>query len=588
MQRTKVDAIIERFSQSVRDAVVHYGVDHDEVEEWLTSYYWLAVLRRDALRSFEKLERHQFYHGTPAVGERIVLGSKVMEFWNIPSLVRGMMAMGQRGLRGVNLCLIRDPLQALHSFWVIAVVNGESLTILTDRDREAHPGARYNTRLPDRNFARRASRHWFPYELLEIEEVRHPDDPEVVIRLKAAERDQLVPINAQAVALTDFSELFPSDVIWLSLLFQLISDHYLVENKALPALSYTAEMIRQPELLLSARPEIIAPSTYTPLANQDLTLEDITDEKTEEQWEHEPVGHNEWMIERYGSQVPEAVFNVLGRKDLQELPEKVRVADLAVCPDLDGITALDPLGFGTAESMQNDRLWTARHNLCVLVQQAAMLEFEETVDEVLAWYRRRIAERRDWIIEQSILGELFIEREENYHDPKSFSWDLRRTVQRNLISIRVGKEYYQGQLGFIWTALHLDPADAGDRGYYRCAETEAQSVDYHAVWRPRRAAELALVLGLPLEELPWQLQRWSWSHDPFYTGNPLLTRCDPSDWVLQNPWSADGPGKAIGMEIVVHLSRRGVNAIRKRLALPKFDWKAAHAAQDAQDKQDGY
>lgn len=587
LERPDVDEIIELFIESIRDAVDHYGVDHDDLEAWLGNYYWLAVLRRDALRSFKKLEVHQFYHGKPSENERIVMGSKVMEFWNVPSLIRGMMAMGRRGLRGVNLCLIRDPLEALHSFWVITAVNGESLTILTDRGREAHPGARYRFRRPDREFSERSSKHWFPYELLEIEQIEDPDDPDLVIRLKAAERDQLVPINAEAVALTEFSKLFPSDVIWLSLLFGLVADRYLVDNEELPEKSYTTEMIRNPNLLLSARPEIVPHSTYKALEAPELTLEDITAEKTKSQWGREPVGHNEWMIDLYGADVPKEAFNVLGPKELKELPRSMRPVDKSKLKPWQSagtkLKALDPIGFGTGTSVQNDRLWIARYNLCTLVQREVMAEFEESVDWVLKWYRKKVMDRRGWIIERSVLGEFVVQREQGIRDIGSKALDgERRIASKNIVNVRLGNDYTSARgWGHIYRAIHMDPAPRGTKGsYYECAETQALSIDYHAIFRPQTAEELALILGRPFESLPWQLQRWSFCHDPKYTGNSMLERCDPSDWVLQNPWSADGPGQSMGMEVIVHLSRRGVNAVRKRLGLPKFDWKAEHVRQE--------
>lgn len=577
LQRSEVDAILDTFVASVRSATKHYGIDHADLEAWLTDYRWMAILRRDALRSFEKLEAHQFFHGRPGTNDSVFYNTKIMEFWNIPSLVRAMQAQGLHGLRSVSLCLIRDPIEALHSFFVIAIVNGESLTVLTDRDRASHPLHKAMTRRPDKSFVRRAEQGWFPYELVNIQV---SDDQR---RLYAEARKAIVPVNAQAVELANFSSLHPADAIWLSLLFELIRWRYLEENLALLETSYTAEMVKEPLLLLAARrvTSIIPGETnlYMPLEAKKLKRADVTAETTRRQWGRTPVGHNEWMIERYGEQVPEEVLNVFGPEEkaaAEALPSVALVNNdneqqwhsLARSEKPDLLQQFDPLSFGTQESIQNDRLWTARYNQCKVVQQHAGAEFNQTCEEVRSWLKMRFEERKNWLIEQGVRGELCVDEFFAYDEqPFTNCPPIKKTT--NLVSFIIGKKPYRSyEFGLPYKSFALSEFRERPWGYM-CAATEINDTCYHVRIRPKGAESLAILTGCTVDELPWQLQQWTYQKEPQYTGNSILERCDPSDWVLSNPWCEKTEFQIC---ITFSLSKRFVNKKRKELFLPPVKW----------------
>lgn len=578
LERPEIDVGIERFMSDVRTATAHYGVDHEDLEAWIGNYYWLAVLRRDARRSYEqRLEAHQFYHGQPASEDTpVVYGTKVLEFWNIPSLVRAMLAMGKRGLRGVNLCLIRDPFDALFSYFVIAVVNGESLVMLTDREKQAHPMAKFMARRPDKRFIERAETQWFPYELLKLK-------TEAGEKLYAAERTQLVPVNAEAVELADFSSLHPADVIWLSLLFRLIADEYLIDNKRLPETSFTHEMIKSPELLLAARPEIVQHSTYAPLVVPELTLADVSTEATRGQWKHHPVGHNEWMLERYSAQVPLELLNVTHREDLQGLPEgtmpKLKL-DRWEAKREDRFRTMDPLGFGTRTEVERDRIWNARYNLCLAVQRRADVEHHATRETVLAWYKAKVRTRVEWLARRSLEGPF-----EQTRLSEFLPFGQEQGVESyNMLETYVG--LWNHRKGSRYGDLHIEPAERTSTGVkWPCALTSTKETSYHAIFSPWDAAGIAALLGVLVAELPWQLQVWCKVAEPRYSGNHLLDRLDPADWALTNPWSHDNHRRTdVNLGVVVHLSRRVVNKLQAELGLEAIDWQG----QAAKDKKVSY
>ena len=85
-----------------------------------------------------------------------------------------------------------------------------------------------------------------------------------------------------------------------------------------------------------------------------------------------------------------------------------------------------------------------------------------------------------------------------------------------------------------------------------------------------------VVLGVGVGDLPWQLQHtisWQIEHAVSgYRGNPNISRCDPADWGLKNPWAR------MNLAVGICRSKRGVNARRKAQGLPTIRGKAAWEA----------
>jgi hypothetical protein len=141
-------------SKRILDAAAHYGVK--PATAWRSPSQGPArrqvqpagFIRRDALRSIETLEAHQFTQGKgdPAP---LQINRKVFEFWNINSILRAMQA---QDFPGISMCLIRDPM-VLESFFVFAVRNGDTLTVLTDRENRDHPAQARMSRRPDRTLS---------------------------------------------------------------------------------------------------------------------------------------------------------------------------------------------------------------------------------------------------------------------------------------------------------------------------------------------------------------------------------------------------------------------------------------------------
>jgi len=395
LENPVVVSLISEFETKLRDAIQHYGVvDFAPHEELIKNKFDLAYLRRDALLHIEQIEKHQFIQGQKS-SSPLKYNSQIFEFWNINSL---LLAMRTQKVPGISVCLIRDPENALHSYFVFAICNGETLTILTDRPDDPHPDFKYITRRPDRSLERRAAQNWFPYQLLDLKEV--PDGLSSV--LYAQQRTQIVPINVKAVPLKEIRDLPPEQFLWVIFMFDLIQDRFWEQDIKLPELSYTGEMIVNPNTLVGNEGSLVKSGTYQPLEMPTLTKIDVTADSTANQWDGEPVHHNAWMVERYGNQVPNEVFNPVGEQEGILLEASIEKSIGPKLPKEDrnfllnkkdtslGLRVLSPSNFGTKEQLQKDRLWVARVNQMKAIQLLADQEHCQTVEKVKEWFEEKI------------------------------------------------------------------------------------------------------------------------------------------------------------------------------------------------------
>jgi len=569
--------LIADFQEKLRESAKHYGVeDMEAYEEWLQNKYHLALVRRDALRSLEKMEAHQFTQGDP--DERAMkVGSKVYEVWNINSLVR---ALAVQNLPGISTVLVRDP-DVMFSFFCFGIKNGDTITVLTDRDTAPHPDFKKMSRRPDRSLERRAMRHWFPYHLLKLEVSADGK------RLYAERRNQLVPTNDQAVELADFASLAAPEVIWLTLVFELISEKYGKQNHQEEELSYTGEMVVEPQALVGESSALVLAGKYKPLELPPLTREDVTAESTASQWVRERAGHNAWLVDRYGDQVPAEAFNVVGQiaaeqaqlclpPEAQEHPrEETRLRPGYWDRDKpQGVQLkhLDPvMTFGTAAEIDKDRVWTARVNQMRVIQRLAEREYYDTRDEVLEWWKEHVYANGEMLSEAAARGDIEMP-----------SWKFRiqgagfETKKGDPVASIVRKELSQkvdsacpftgSKAGFVMLC------GAASNSWYanqtECFDLPPKTASVWTIIEADCPEAIAFLAGVTVAELPWPLQRW-YSDAP-YSGNQILNRLDPEDWVLKNPWvynSGHLPG--IRPMVVVAHSKTAIHKRRKAMGLEK-------------------
>ena len=96
-----------------------------------------------------------------------------------------------------------------------------------------------------------------------------------------------------------------------------------------------------------------------------------------------------------------------------------------------------------------------------------------------------------------------------------------------------------------------------------CAIDPPTRATVFTIIQPDNPRALALLMGIPENKLPWPLQHWS-THEP-YTGNCILSRIDPQDSRLDDPW------RHLELRLTITLSKRAYSRLRKEHSLPIKD-----------------
>lgn len=573
--------VYDEFKETLREMTRHYEAKNaDGIEAVLSDKIALPFLRFSALQSFEKkLKPYQFLQGD-GTKEKLFVHKKVYEFWNINSLIN---AAARQLFDGVALCVIRDPEHFFASFFCIAIKAGETLTVLTDRFKGAHP--RYNemSRRPDRDFDERAGENWFPYQLLGAE--LSADGK----RLFEKKRESLVPFQTELVPIADIGELEPEQVLWLGFLLDLTAKRFGGEKPLqLPALTYTGEMIRTPDALVPPSSSLILQGKYKPLDLPALKPEEITAEKTAANFEKPSYGINRHVFDRFKDQVPPEVYNIVGAKEvklLQEtggglLQEKVATTvwrPKETEPKIE-LRHFSPLDFGTPEELEKDRVWTARFNQISYIKALAEKEFNETRAEVCAWYEEKVRANVNNLLYAAATMEMIAEvglwksdwsyRMKFAPNGDSFpSKDEPKISTENLLKIWSWKKvrgiglwnYRRKEQGDVPFAEEKEYAP-----YYYCYGGGLVSANVAAVFTPSEASHLAIFAGCEVEDLPPQIRYWK-KNAP-YVGNSILDRLDPEDWYLKDFF------RNLDFHVSFAFSKSYFNNLRKNYGFEKVDW----------------
>jgi len=586
LEHPDVLALIEGFQDQLRKAALHYGVPQgkpmEALETLLGNKFDLATVRRDALLSSRRLQAHQFSQGKPDA-QPPKYSESVYEFWNVNSLLA---AMRTQKFGGISVVLIRDPAEALNSYFVFAIRNGTTFTILTDQLKGPHPAYERMSRRPDRNLSSRAAQNWFPYDLLDLKRTGGADD-----RIYAKAREQIVPINVEAVPLKPIRELHAEEFVWTTLMFDLIRDRFWNQNERLPELSYTGQMVVEPQALVGTHGALVKDGAYKPLELPALTRKDVTADTTKSQWETKPTAFNRWLVERYAHLVPEEVFNVVGaqaRNLLEAKAEKILPATETMAEmkkraaffDKEsghGFETLSAVSFGVKKEIQRDRLWVARVNQMKAIQVFADDEYEREKDNIVRWYETAIEKNREMLLDAAARGELKLPawRSKGGFSPKT----IKKSEES--VSQAEGKDWSKAhrEWNFHMPEVRLGSERSSvvpSRGWrYRtrtishpmCAERPEVRATIFTFVKVTCPQALAIVCGVTVDELPWALQHWY--DDAPYSGNCILDRLDPEDWVLHNPWMP-GSHRVTGLRFDIGIAhcKHALNARRKALGLP--------------------
>lgn len=602
----EVTEVAEEFFDATRKALTSYGIESDRIDKFFADRANLAIIRRDALKSINRLRSDHFLQGETEEAQPIY-NRDVFGYWNINSMIEHVCAMPN----GVSLNLIRDP-DDLHSYFSFAIRNGGNLIMLTDVPEYAHPLGRYMSRRPDKAFDKRVSKNWFPYQLLAIAYDEEGNPYHDIYRESQAKG--LVPHQPHHFVVEKLVNLDIAQITWTTLMFDLIVEKYWRQPIVPKELSYTNEMIRledQNVLLARAAGSNLPVTGYQPLQLPILTPADVMTDALDERaigkrWEdHDSrYGANRWMEERYGERVPIEALNQIGTQDGSQLflasgesagkaqwggkgqivPVEGEVKKATTERHLFhgetplshfdhgknvrtyGLERVDGTLFGTREQIDADRKFIARVNFARGIQREADAEFEAERASVLRWFKERVTDRIEHILAYACHDEVMHSRRrwgsftKTYkdRDPEIEKMEKYVFSQVNDLTRKLESWQYSRTTG--------EPTVTFDQGYnsqpyfHRCFLTGAKS-SFQLAIQPGCPEDLCVLTGTKLEDLPVYLRNWN-PGDDAYVGNSILNRIDPLEWKLDSPWNM------ISFGISVYLSKRGRAQIIKDKPAP--------------------
>lgn len=492
----------------------------------------IATIRLDALYGAETLRRDTFRFGARRA-EHLRYNKRVLKFWNVNSLVRALEVQPEDG---ISMCLLRDPDVIEYSFFAFAMRDGDNVSVWSDVESQAHPLQKFmsRSRMRARRLEERAEALRFPYQLLDVvfdDEGKHarPDTSGTA----------LVRTNIEAVAIAPLEMLPPDQILWSLMMFDLL--RYQTHSEEV---SMTGEAVF---LALSGnRQKAIGP--VEPLAAEHVTKAVICEQLQDTENRSDlPTGANDWMDERYSGRVNADLLNVFSSTREGVMRIGTSGALVKQGPEeghLRTIEGLSPMAFGSVEEMEHDRVWIARYNQAKAVEKLAKEEFERRREEITAWYEKAVRKNLTFFVDGACRGRIEVP-----HGNRTFgSTDTSPTEN----AIR-WQRFSKGEEPSHWSDAHSlttslyvpQPRHRGLRIPAKCII----SGEIASVWtkfRPRMADTLKMFVGGAA--LPDVLQHWC-SEAP-YGGNSILSRTDPMDSMIEDPW------RALKFEVILGLSVR--------------------------------
>lgn len=572
LRSNEMQSMADDFSRAMRQAVSTYGVTNPKVFDVIDSRHSLALLRRDAYRTLNHLRVDQFLDGNPEPDcVQPVYGKFLYQWWNINSMLKAMTAMPS----GVTVNLIRHPTDAYQSYFAFAIRNGGRLFVFTDKEKTAHPLAADLMRRPDRILAERAARNWFPYDLMGL--AFDEESGEAYIK-QSIERG-LVPYQSKALPLKAMADLDAPQVIWLTMMLDLIVGKFWRQEYRAPALSYTGEMVQiETPLIAAAQTAQLPVVGYQPLALKPLSMEDVRTGDANTPATGRRTGQNNWLEARYGSQVSENIINLVGTPDTalaldlksgdgaivvrdRKAEERLFFSDRKALSERRlEIDTLDATSFGTREDIEHDRRFIARSNYAKQINALAVAEYEARRDEIRQWVSDRIKANTETLFEMMAKPEIKVSAEKLAHfENGAYTWrgETPEGYQRVFMKRRSIKGADAWAISDAFSNIgNVVFHGSGPRknGAPTCFMTGAASA-FMVHFYPETCEDLALLCGCTTEELPDVLQHWTMIQRN--AGNHILDRIDPMEWQCNNPW------QKLYFQTIYFVSVRAMKAIER-------------------------
>lgn len=193
-----------------------------------------------------------------------------------------------------------------------------------------------------------------------------------------------------------------------------------------------------------------------------------------------------------------------------------------------------------AKELAADRLFMARLNYSEQLNKLAKDEYERRHKEVVSWVKARIASNIQNLVPFFAQPEVYmpvIDAPFGYRNScfdrenGSYRFMERKSLERRHggYSTEIVSDFFN--VGNIWFHSGIKGAD------YTCYSNGAKA--QHLIsFTPKTPRDVALLCGCELADLPDVLQHWDCRNtNSNEARNHLLSRVDPLDWALSDPWA---------------------------------------------------
>jgi len=492
---------------------------------------------------------------------------------------------------GVTINMIRTARNPYGVYFVFAIRNGGRLFTFTDKEWTPHPLAESMWRRPDKILAARADRNWFPYDVAGL---KFTEEGRAYIDF--ASGTSLVPYQGKATPVKLISELAPVQVIWISMMLELIVEKFWHQGHTEPELSYTGEMVKvatplleaakrsnMPLTLQSSSALEVAPITMTDVHSDNICAGDVG--KLGD-------GAHRWMEERYGHRVLPETLDIVSAPgqdpllvryaatgaDIQEpredggalalapaLVSKSEVSAKLRWPELDKALAkmvevktLDATSFGTKAQLEKDRKFLARANYASQIGAMAKAEFQARSKEVQEWVKQHVTENLVNLKPLLMAKDAWVHTAHRKAFGSHGAYGVRYDHENGKRQIVTHQEIADvKEIGFYYLAGH-GALTFGRLPYKKsclcCHFTGAPSSHLLQI-TPETTEQLAYMCGVQVQELPDVLQHWNMVRTD--AGNQILNRIDPMGWAVSNPWIE------LHFKVNVFVSKRAFATLQK-------------------------
>lgn len=540
----------EYFIKIVKDLVDHYDTDKE------FSITEILETRFTVLCSFDTLREFQFLRGQEDETAPKYI-KQIYEWWNVNSLIDYATSLPN----SISLHLIRHP-NRYESYFCFLIKRGGNIFVFTDKMKLPSPTFSMTSRRPDRLMAENIEKNSFPYYLLGLE-----SELGDLYEIDNADTTALVSFQKQTHILTTVSELKQESLLWVVLMFDLIYQNYFLNHKQLDELSYTVEMMAQPQRFIEkAKNNGIVPYNDSEEL-QHITVSSIHSDNVDSSALGNQFSKN-WMEDRYSSQISDEMLNQvqpLGQKSYYQIEDKALIHSDKSKNDLVGFlkenTLLDlgsipPTEFNTGTQLKRDRIFIARTNYVRLLEKHAQAEFKERKTEIETWFKKLCKRKQSLIIDHckelktkyEIVDNQF-NRVDDMHDSISthnsvFSCFNNPNPTRSVFRKRED----------LFKELNTAPRYSihGEGGYDSCYATDAKA-SYVAIFMLSNIEEILQFFNIKLKDVPDILHNYT-SNEYRSQGNSILNRTDPMADI-------NNPFKRYDFPIIVNFSKRAYNKL---------------------------